>query len=104
MATRARKRGPLKGRALVAIGLALFVTVAVLVVWRRSLGAATEHEMRKLRQEKRALESQKITLDRELRDAISRNRIVPAAEKRLGLHVAAEGQLRLVAPDSSPTP
>jgi hypothetical protein len=86
-----------KGRTLVAIGLALFVSVALVVVWRRSVGVAAAREMRLLERDKRALVSERTTLERALREASSRSRIVTAAEKRLGLHVATEAQTRTIA-------
>lgn len=95
-AARGRKRGPMKGRSLVAIGLGLFITIAVIVVWRRSVGVATAVEMAKLEREKRMLVSQVTTLHSQLENAASRSRIVAAAEKRLGLHVATEFQRRTV--------
>ena len=96
MAARKRQR-EYKGRTLVAIGLVLFVSVALVVVWRRSLGVADAREMRTLEREKRALVSERTTLERALREASSRSRVVSAAEKRLGLHVATEAQTRSLA-------
>ena len=100
---RKRKRGPLKGRALVAIELVLFVSVSMVVVWRRSIGVAGAREMRDLHRVRTALVSQRATLERDLSDATSRSRIVAAAERRLGLHVATESQTRSIA-DSLGTP
>lgn len=98
MATaRRRTKGPVKGRAKVALGLAVFIIVALIVVWRRSLGVATANEMRTLEYERRQLTSERTTLERELNEASSRSRIVAEAEKRLGLHVAPESQTRSIA-------
>jgi hypothetical protein len=96
MAVRKRQR-QYRGRTLVAIGLVLFVSVALVVVWRRSLGVADAREMRLLERDKRALLSERTTLERTLREASSRSRVVSAAEKRLGLHVATEAQTRSLA-------
>ena len=43
--TRRAVRGPLKGRAWIAIGLGVFLVVASLVVWRRGVGAETAREL-----------------------------------------------------------
>jgi len=108
--TRRAPRGPLKGRAWVAIGLSVFVVVASLVVWRRSVGVASARDMRRLSDRQRALVSEKTTLDRDIRSAMSRSRVIAEAERRLGLHVATDAQTRMlsdsmladpVRPDSS---
>jgi hypothetical protein len=103
-AAKARKRGPMKGRTLVALGLAVFITVALIVVWRRGVGVATALEMGKLEAEKRALISEVTTLHSQLENASSRSRVIAAAEKRLGLHVATELQRRTVGDSNTVTP
>jgi len=94
--TRRAPRGPLKGRAWIAIGLGAFVVVASLVVWRRSVGVATARDMRRLSDRQRALISEKTTLDRDIRSAMSRSRVIAEAERRLGLHVATDAQTRML--------
>ncbi|WP_309670982.1 hypothetical protein [Gemmatimonas sp.] len=94
--TRRSPRGPLKGRSWIAIGLGVFVVVASLVVWRRSVGVATARDMRRLSDQQRALLSQKTTLDRDIRSAMSRSRVISEAERRLGLHVATDAQTRML--------
>jgi hypothetical protein len=89
-------RGPLKGRAWIAIGLGVFLVVASLVVWRRSVGVATARDMRRLSDRQRALISEKTTLDRDIRSAMSRSRVIGEAERRLGLHVATDAQTRML--------
>ncbi|MCE2900207.1 MAG: hypothetical protein ACK6DP_17670 [Gemmatimonas sp.] len=99
-ATRTRRalaRGQLKGRAMVAIGLGVFVLVAVAAVWRRSTGHATERAMDRLRLEQRALHAEQQGLENELRRLTSRRTVVEQAERRLGMHVATETQTRLLA-------
>ena len=96
-AARARRRSPLKGRTIVAIGLAVFIAVTSLVVWRRSVGVANAKEMAKALTEKRSLEAERKTLERELREAQTLGRVVVDAERRLGLHVASDSQTRVVA-------
>lgn len=107
MATaRKRKRGPVKGRTQVALGLLLFISVCVIVVWRRSIGVSTAREMRDLNRERASLVSHIVTLRSELGSASKRSNITVAAEKRLGLHVPNDWQTRSIAdsvshPDSS---
>ena len=45
---------------------------------------------------KRDLESEKITLERDLRTAQSRLIVVKEAERRLGFHVASDSQSRVI--------
>ena len=100
-AAKARKRSPMKGRSMVAIGLAVFIAVAVIVVWRRSVGVGTSLEMATLERQKRVLESQVTTLHSQIENASSRGQVIAAAEKRLGLHVATEFQRRTIGDSSS---
>jgi hypothetical protein len=95
-APRRSARGPLKGRAWVAIGLCVFMGVAALVVWRRSVGVATARDMRRLSDRQRGLLSEKTTLERDIRSAMSRGRVIGEAERRLGLHVATDAQTRML--------
>ncbi|WP_373062121.1 hypothetical protein [Gemmatimonas sp.] len=94
--TRRTSRGPLKGRAWVAIGLGVFVVVASLAVWRRSVGVATARDIERLIDRQRALISEKTTLDRDIRAAMARSRVIGEAERRLGLHVATDAQTRML--------
>ncbi len=102
-AARARRRGPLKGRSLVAIGLLAFIAVTSLVVWRRSVGVSTARAMRDAQLEKRSLETERLTLRRDIDLAQTRPRIVAEAQRRLGLHVASDSQTRVLA-DPGKTP
>jgi len=94
--TRRASRGPLKGRAWIAIGLGVFVVVASIVVWRRGVGAATARDISRLTDRQRALSSEKTTLDRDIRSAMARSRVIGEAERRLGLHVATDAQTRML--------
>ena len=95
-ATRRAGRGPLKGRAWFAIGLSVFLVVASLVVWRRGVGAETARDLRRLSDRQRALMAEKTTLDRDIRSAMARSRVIAEAERRLGLHVATDAQTRML--------
>jgi hypothetical protein len=89
-------RGPLKGRAWVAMGLVAFLMVAAMVVWRRSVGVAAARDMRRLSEVQRGLLSEKTTLERDIRAAMARRRVIAEAERRLGLHVASDAQTRIL--------
>lgn len=89
-----KKRAPIGRRTLVAVALASLLGVAALVVWRRTLAVAENRVVRGLEERKRELISMRTTLERDLVEATSRQRIVPAAEKRLGMHVATELEVR----------
>ncbi|HYW30803.1 MAG TPA: hypothetical protein VE869_04790 [Gemmatimonas sp.] len=101
MATR-RRRGPVKGRVLVAWGLLLFLVVATVVVWRRSIGVVTQQEIRALEREKAMLLSTRTILQKEVQEASSRVKVIAAAERRLGLHVATGFQTRNIADSIAP--
>ena len=79
-----------------ALGLLAFVSVASLVIWRRSVGVSTAKSMAEATSTKRALESEKITLERDVRTAQSMSAVVTAAERRLGFHVASDSQSRVI--------
>lgn len=105
-ATRSRSRkSPLKGRALVAMGLALFIVVTMIVVARRSTGVRTVKEIGRLREEQRSLLAQQKTYENDLRRAKSRRAVVPEAERRLGMRRPTEAQTRfLTRPSAAPLP
>jgi len=105
MATR-KQRGRLKGRVLVAWGLLLVLGVSSIVIWRRTSGYATAQDIRKLDAEKNNLLSTRTTLRKDIQDANTRDRVIAAAARRLGLTVATEAQTRslvdtVVVPDSA---
>ena len=60
------------------------------------MGAATARDMRRLSDRQRALIAEKTTLDRDIRSAMARSRVIAEAERRLGLHVATDAQTRLL--------
>ncbi|BAH38463.1 hypothetical protein GAU_1421 [Gemmatimonas aurantiaca T-27] len=97
MARARRTKSTLKGRSIVAISLGLFVAVTAIVVWRRSVGVGTARDMQRMEAERRALRSERITLENELRRAMGRRQVVQEAERRLGMHVATEAQTRFLA-------
>ncbi len=82
-----------RGRSLIVFVLLAFVGTAVIVVWRRGRGVAEERLIADLDRQRRDLEAQRVLLERDLREATSAARIVPAAQRRLGLRIATDSQL-----------
>jgi hypothetical protein len=76
--------------------LFVFIAVAGLVVWRRSEGVKVARDMRRLSDTQRVLVSERITLERDIRNATSRGRVIAEAARRLGLHVATDAQTRML--------
>ena len=91
---RAKVRKPFNGRTLVACALVGLVGIAAIVVWRRTRAVAEAQFIRDLTAEKRSLISQRATLQTEISIYSNRAHIVAAAEKRLGMHVATELEVR----------
>lgn len=100
-ATSRKSGAPIGRRSLVALSLVMLLGIAAIVVWRRAVAVAENRVVRALETKKRELQSLKTTLERDIVDASSRARIVPAAERRLGMHVASELEVRNLPPRSS---
>ncbi|MEO7999702.1 MAG: hypothetical protein ABI852_19780 [Gemmatimonadaceae bacterium] len=96
-----KSRTPIGGRTIVALSLVGLLGIAAIVVWRRTIAVAENRVVRTLETRKRELLSLKTTLERDIVDASSRARIVPAAERRLGMHVATELEVRNLPPQSA---
>ena len=88
-------------RYLVAIGLASFLTIAFIVVWRRSVGVANGRQIARLETRKGELESEIKSLERDIRNASSNRYVVTEAARKLGMHVASDAQVRTVERDAS---
>lgn len=94
-----------------AIGLLAFVAAAVIVVWRRTRGDVEEQAIVSLEAERRDLEAQRVSLERDLQAAMSAGRIEPLARRMLGLRLPSDSQIVTLvrargaerAPDSSPS-
>ena len=78
---------------MIAGGLATFVIVAAAVIARRSYGHSEGRELTSLQRRKASLESERVRLQQQIRDASSRTVIVPLAERRLGMHLPTESQM-----------
>lgn len=94
-----------------AVGLLAFVAAAVIVVWRRTRGDVELQAIAALEAERRDLEAQRISLERDLQAAMSAGRIEPLARRRLGLRLPSDSQIITLVrarsadatPDSVPT-
>lgn len=91
------KRGLKRGRWIIAGGLTVFVLVSAAVVARRSYGHREGLELTGLRRRRANLESERVRLDKVIRDASSRPRLLPIAERRLGMHLPDESQVVILA-------
>lgn len=87
------KRGVKRGRWTVAGALILFVVVSAAVIARRSYGHREGVAVTALQRRKASLESERVRLGQQIRDASSRSVIVPLAERRLGMHLPSESQI-----------
>lgn len=76
-----------------ALLLLVFVSVATIVIWRRSFGIAQASELRVLEQQRGQLQAELTRLERDIRDASTRARLVPLAERRLGMHVPMDREI-----------
>jgi cell division protein FtsL len=89
------RRSGLAARAgtWLAIGLLAFVGTAVIVIWRRTRGVGEETRIAELEAQRRDLDAQRVSLERDLRTAMSASRIEPAAARRLGLRMPSDSQI-----------
>lgn len=88
-----RRRVARRGRTVIALALVAFVVLASGVIWRRAEGVAKARELRAMQQRLVRLRGERAQLVLEIRQAVSRGRLVPVAERRLGLRVPADSQI-----------
>ena len=86
------RKGQLRGRTAIALGLATFLIVTTSVVWRRARGSATANRLHDLGAQVDELRAQRTRLDGEVRRASSRNVLAPRVE-RLGLRTPSDSQV-----------
>jgi len=87
------KRSVKRGRWIVAGLLLGFLIGSIAVVARRSYGHREGVEYTALQRKRANLESERVKLDQEIRDASSRARLLPLAEERLGMRIPSESQI-----------
>jgi cell division protein FtsL len=88
----AKRRVAGRGRRVVAGLLVAFVVVASVVIWRRSHGIEQARALRELERQARQLEAERARLERDIRLASSRSRLVPVAE-RLGMRMPFDSEI-----------
>ena len=89
----AKRRVAPRARLRVALALIGFVTVASIVIGRRSVGAARARTLHQLDQTRASLVSERAKLVADIGTAQSLARLQPLVEQRLGLHRPTSGQL-----------
>lgn len=86
---RVKKPGRRSTYALILLG---FVLVAAGVIARRTYGIGQARELRALEAKRTALEAERLRVESDIREASSRARLAPIAE-RLGMHVPSPDQV-----------
>ena len=92
----ARRRVAGRGRSAVALALVGFLLVTSIVIWRRTAGIEQSRALRELDRERTELQAARARLERDIRDASSRARLVPVAERRLGMRPASASEVVLL--------
>lgn len=87
----------LKGRHWVMLWLVVGLATLGSVAARQSSGFGTARALREARDERAALEARRGELERRIRQASSRQVLVPRAEANLGLHEPAAGEITVLA-------
>ena len=85
-----------RGRSVVALTLFGFVLVATSVIWRRTVAISQSREMQRLERLRSDLRTQRAQLQREIREAASRDKLTPVAEQRLRLRMPSDSQVIVI--------
>jgi len=80
-------------RGRVVLVLLGFVVVAIGVIARRTFGINQATDLRTLESKRDGAIASRAKLETEIRDASSRSRLVPIAEKRLHMYVPSDSQV-----------
>jgi hypothetical protein len=75
--------------------LLIFLCVLLAIASRQTSGFRTARRLRELREERTALEARRGELERRIRQASSRQVLVPLAERTLGLHQPSDSEFVL---------
>lgn len=86
------RRAP-RGRAMVFLGLLVFLLAATAAIWRRAYGIARARELSVLDARRVQLEGERAALESAVRMAASRGRIGATAEQRLGMRIPSDTQV-----------
>ena len=85
----------LKGRHWLMLWLIGFLCALLAVASRQTSGFRTARRLRELREERLALEARRGELERRIREASSRQVLIPLAERTLGLHQPSDSEFVL---------
>ena len=85
-----------RGRSVVALTLFGFVLVATSVIWRRTFGLSQSRTLQQLERQRSDLSAQRAQLQREIRDAASRDKLTPLVEQRLHLRMPSDSQIIVI--------
>ncbi len=86
----------LRGRHWIALALAAFLVVALVVVRRQSTALEAARDLRELEQVRGALEVQRASLIGSLQHARSRGVMVPLARRRHGLRLPQDSEITIL--------
>ena len=84
-----------RGRHWLMLWLLVFLCVLLAVAARQSAGFRTARRVRELREERVTLEARRGELERRIRQASSRQVLIPLAERELGLHQPSDSEFTL---------
>jgi hypothetical protein len=94
---RGRRKGTrIRGRSLIALLLLGFFVVATGVIARRTFGISQARAIRALERQRDAVDATRVRLEAEIRDASSRAKLGPIAERRLQMYVPADSQVIII--------
>ena len=85
-----------RGRSVVALTLFGFVLVATSVIWRRTFRLSQSRTLQQLERQRSDLSAQRAQLQREIRDAASRDKLTPLVEQRLHLRRPSDSQIIVI--------
>ena len=85
-----------RGRSVVALTLFGFVLVATSVIWRRTFGQSQSRVVQRLERQRSDLRAQRLHLQREIREAASRDKLTPMVEQRLRLRMPNDSQVIVI--------
>jgi type II secretory pathway component PulJ len=89
---------------VVALTLFGFVLVATSVIWRRSFGHSQSRLVQQLERQRLDLRAQRAQLEREIREAASRDKLTPVVEQRLRLRMPSDSQVIVIQRKDVPLP
>lgn len=104
VATGGRRVTRRRGRSVVALTLFGFVLVATSVIWRRTFGQSQSRVVQALERQRADLRAQRAQLQREIRDAASRDKLTPVVEQRLHLRMPSDSQVIVIERKDLPGP